>query len=398
MPTPRDTAFVLLFVIFVIKAIRRDLRIDFRDRTVQAFCLLFAVALGTSLMGPYALESLDFIRKNLVYQAVVFFVIISEYRSFRDLRPLFYTLFASFALLTVLVLLFNSPSVLLNWIEHSDKKFASGYSLHGTFYIPLLVGFVYSQRLRRGLLWTLAALLGVELILSVLDNHRGQTAAIAVSLVATTVLARRYRTLVTGLVISILLGAGLVVVKPDVFERYKTLLLPSTYTSNAYSGWNGRFAIWSGMMDMIRERPVTGYGYGWKKIATVAREGGYLHRWDREKPDTYEFFATRYYGATTSHNLILQILFEGGLLGLGAFLFFWATVFAKVVFSRPPPGAATRAEEAAAFLRYGGWGVLVSYVLVNIAWSLWEETAGVLMMIFVAICVVLHGESRGQRV
>ncbi len=400
VPAPRDTAFVLMLIIFIVKAIRKDVVINFKDRTLQAFCLLFVVALVTSLLGPYAGESLDFIRKNLVYQALVLFVIISEYRSFEDLRPLFYTLFASYALLTVLILALNSPSVLLNWINHADKKFASGYSLHGTFYIPLMAGFLFSARLKPGIKWALVMLLVVEFVLCVLDNHRGQTAAIAVSLILATLLARRYRALVYGLVLCIVLGGALLGLKPDVFSRYSTLLLPRTYTTNTYSGWNGRFAIWSGVLDMIRERPLTGYGYGWKKMATVARKDGFLERWDREKPATYEFFAARYYGSTTPHNLILQILFEGGALGLAAFLLFWTTVFMKIL-PLPPPTAKIKAggpEGAAAFLRSGATGILASYILVNIAWSLWEETAGVLMMTFVAVCVVLHDETKRQRV
>jgi len=400
VPAPRDTAFVIMLIIFIIKVIRKDARINLRDRTVQAFCLLFVVAILTSLIGPYPGESLDFIRKNLVYQAVVFFVIQSEYRSFDDLRGLFYTLFASFAILTALVLAFNSPSALLNWIEHADKKFASGYSLHGTFYIPLLAGFLYSARIRASLRWTLVLVLVIEFVLCVLDNHRGQTAALAVALILAAILARRYRTLVYGLVVSLVIGAVLMGVKPDMFSRYRTLVTPGTYTTNASSGWNGRFAIWSGVMDMIRERPITGYGYGWKKMATVARKDGFLERWDREKPATYEFFATRYYGSTTPHNLILQILFEGGLAGLSAFLIFWAAVFMKIL-PLPPPTTKVKAgghEGAAAFLRSGATGVLVSYILVNIAWSLWEETAGVLMMTLVAICVVLHDETKRQRV
>ncbi len=399
VPAPRDTAFVLMLIIFVIKAVRKDVRVNLRDRTVQAFCLLFVVALVTSLVGPYPGESLDFIRKNLVYQAVVFFVIISEYRSFDDLRPLFYTLFASYAALTALVLIFNSPSTLLHWIEHTDKKFTGGYSLHGTFYIPLLAGFLYSTRLDARLKWALVGLLGIEFVLCVLDNHRGQTAAIVVSLIAVTLLARRYRTLLLGLAACVALGAILIGIKPDMFVRYKTLVSPSTYTTNAYSGWNGRFAIWSGILEMVRERPITGYGYGWKKMATVVREDGYLERWKREKNESYEFFSTHYYGSTTAHNLILQILFEGGAAGLAAFLIFWATVFLKILplppysedMSRGPGGAA-------AFLRYGGTGVLISYILVNIAWSLWEEVAGVLMMSFVAVCVVLYNETKRQKV
>jgi len=101
--SPRDTAFVILFILFTVKIFHKGVTINFRDRTVLAFCLLLGVALITSLIGPYPYESLNFIRKNLLYQGLVFFVVLNEYKSFEDLKPLFYTLFASYALLTVLI-------------------------------------------------------------------------------------------------------------------------------------------------------------------------------------------------------------------------------------------------------------------------------------------------------
>ncbi|MFQ5428135.1 MAG: O-antigen ligase family protein [Thermodesulfobacteriota bacterium] len=386
----RETAFVSLFTFFVIKLFHKGSSIDFRDRTVQAFCLLAGVAIITSILGPYPYESLNFIRKNILYQAVVFFVILNEYKGFDELKPLLYTLIASYALLTVLVLTFNSPTVLLHWIEHLDKKFASGYALHGTFYIPLLAGLLYTSLKDRRLKWGLLFILIVELTLCILDNHRSQIAAISLALVAVTLLARRWKILFAGLLVTIVLGAALFAVEPGMFTRYKTLLQPRTYLSDEYGGWNGRFFIWSGVADMIKERPLTGYGYGWKKMATVAREGGFLERWNETKPKTYAFFATRYYGSTTSHNLILQILFEGGVAGLAAFLIFWTTVCMKVLPLPPLPRQGI--DRGAAFLRYGATGILISYALVNVAWSLWEEVAGVLMMLFAALCVVLYKE------
>ncbi len=388
----RDTAFISLFTFFVIKIFHKGSHIDFRDKTVLAFCLLAAVTLITSLLGPYPWESLNFIRKNVLYQALIFFVIISEYKSFDELKPLLYTLIASYALLTVLVLIYNSPTVLLHWIEYSEKKYASGYSLHGTFYIPLLAGVLYCSVKNRPLRWALILLLLVEFTLCVLDNHRGQTAAVALALIAVTLLARRWKILLTGFIISLVLGTALIVAEPGMFTRYQTLLQPRTYLSDKYGGWNGRFFIWAGVADMIKERPITGYGYGWKKMATVAKESGFLEKWDK-KGGTYKFFSTHHYGSTTAHNLIMQILFEGGVLGLTAFLIFWASVFMKVL-----PLPKDSARQGAAFLRYGATGILISYILVNIAWSLWEEVAGILMMLFAALCVVLYKEMQEKKI
>jgi len=388
--SPRDTAFVILFILFTVKIFHKGLSINFKDKTVLAFCLLLGVALITSLIGPYPYESLNFIRKNLLYQGLVFFVIINEYKSFEDLKPLFYTLFASYALLTVLVLIYNKPVVLLNWIEYSDKKYTKGYSLFGVFYIPLALAFIYSIRENLKIKYLLSFFIFLEFVLCVLNNHRGQIVALIISVTVLTLVAKRFRTFVIALVLCLVTGLVLFQAKPDIYDRYKTLLSPSTYYTNAYRGWNGRFAIWSGVTDMITERPLTGYGYGWKKIATVARDGGFLKKWGQES-GSYKYFKGMPYGHANPHNLVLQILFEMGILGLGAFLLFWFTIIIKAISGAGKSGA------TANFLKFSAISVLISYAFVNVANGLWEEVTGVLMILFSAVCVVLYEEIKSRR-
>jgi O-antigen ligase len=75
----------------------------------------------------------------------------------------------------------------------------------------------------------------------------------------------------------------------------------------------GRSQIWQANLDMIRERPLLGWGYG-----------NY-----RKFRDPYY---RRYPGADTTahaHNTLLQIWVDAGLLGLGAFLFLFAVILKK---------------------------------------------------------------------
>jgi O-antigen ligase len=390
----RNTAFILLFLLFIFRLVKGRVRIDIRDRTVQAFGVLVAAALLSSFLSPYPGESLDFIRKNFPYQVVVFCVIMSGYRNLDELKPIFYSLFAGFAALSLVIVFKYEPSALLNWLNYKgDTTYLRGYSLYATFYIPFAIGYLYSSRERTWIQWLMVLFLALEFTLSVLNNHRAQVAAIAVSAVAITLAARRFKILAAGAVACIIAGLILFQVKPHAFDRYKTLLSTETYFTSAHRGWNDRFAIWSGTLDMIKERPVLGWGYGWKKISWAARDGGFLEEWD---PDgrIYRYFTVHGYGSASPHNLWLQILFEVGIVGLAAFLFFWATVVVKagsICLNKANP--ARGSPGALAFLKYGTFGVLISYVLINMANGLWEEAYGVLMMTFAAVCIVLYRDS-----
>lgn len=379
----RNTAFGLMLLFFVLKAVGGRIKIRLKDTTTAALCLLFAAAVLSSVLSPFPIDSLDTIRKNLLYQIVVFFVITTEYRGVDELKPVFYSLFGGFAALSAIIVFRHGHELFGDWSYMSDKRFAYRYDTYATFYIPLLLAYIYSMKEDKRLMRLLVFFVALEFFLTVLNNHRAQTAAIAASCGVLTLAARRFRLLAIGAASVLVIGLLILQAKPDALVRYKTLLTPSTYTSNEYTAWNNRLAIWSGTLDMIKERPVLGYGYGAKKITYAAKDMGLLEKWKESKPETYEYFTRHGYGSINPHNLLLLILLEGGGVGLLAFLAFWLSLILKVV----------RAREAG-FLRLAFLGVLVSYGLMSIANGLWSEAYGNLLLSFAAISLVLSREAQ----
>ncbi len=391
----RNTAFVIMLLCFIAKLLNSRINLYIKDKTVLALLFLVGVSVFVSIIGPYPAESIHAIRKNLFYQVIIFFVIISEYRGMDDLKPIFYATMGGFAALTIMIFYKNDITVLLNWLEHHDRMtpqenretFFGGYSLHATFYIPLTIGYLYSVRERLSLKSLMVIFILLELILVFLHNHRTQFVAIIFSTALVTLLARRYKLFAVGIVAVLIAGVILFQSKPDTFARYKTLLSYETYLTNENRGWNDRLSIWEGTIDMISQRPLFGYGYGWKKIATVAREKGFLERWEKEKSGAYNYFNDKGYGSANPHNLVLQIIFEIGLLGLSAFIFFWTTIIIKV-YSISRKGL----RRGPRFLAYGTTGVLIAYGVINISNGLWEEVAGNLMMALAGISLVIYEE------
>ncbi|MBI5236460.1 MAG: O-antigen ligase family protein [Deltaproteobacteria bacterium] len=387
----REIAFGLMFLFFVVGLLSGRTKVSSRDWTVRAFIILAFVALLSALLSHYQLESFNAIRKNLLYQAVVFFVIIGEHKTFDALRHIFYAMFAGFAVLSVVILLNYDMSELFNWLSLKEAPFLGGYSLNAVFFIPLAVAYLFASKDSLTVKCALAFFILIELVLSILNNHRSQVVAILAASMLITIMAKRYRYLAAGLIVCVIAGAGIFYAKPGSFDRYRTLLNPANYVSNDSVGWNDRASIWSGVVDMIKERPIIGHGYGWKKIALVAKDNGYLDdKWDKSGR-THLYFSQAGYGAANPHNLPLQILFEVGLAGLVAFVFFWATVIVKG-FNAVRLGRGT--STGGLFLRYAVPGVFLGYVLINFSNGLWEESYGVLMMSFAAVCVVLSADLR----
>jgi len=386
----RNTAFVSLLLLFLLKLLNGHIKLDLKDKSIQALVLLVAVILLSALVSQYPIESFNAIRKNLFYQLIVFLVIINEYRGMNELRLLFYTLAISFAVLSMIIILKNDTTVLLNWLKYPQTKdtFRKGYSLHATFYIPLIVGYLYAAKDNWKIKGALLLFLFIELSLVFLNNHKGQLVAILVSVTAITLMARRYRTFFTGVILCLVIGITIYQIKPGAFERYTSLLSMETFSSIQGNGWNR--PQWPGVVEVVRHKPILGYGYGWKKLATVVQEGGFLEKWKNKKVFLYYSFNNCGYGCANPHNLALQLLFEIGLIGLLAFMLFWFTILKKALSAFKKDHS-----ESVDFLRYGTIGILIAYILINITNGLWEETAGNLMMTLAAVTIVIYKEALG---
>jgi len=387
----RNTAFGLLVLCLIVKVVNGKFLVDLKDRTVQAFLALSAAIFLSAVLSPYPSESFHAIRKNFLYQAVVFFAIITQYRDLKGVRPVLLFMLAGFAAVTAKVVVLSDLSQLLSWLRETEggNALLRGYSSFATFFIPLAAAYLYSFREKRPLTILIVFFIALEIVLSVLNNHRAQVAAFLAGLFFMTLAARRFKVLLAGAAALAIAVSVLLAMKPDMLERYETILSPKTYVTNTNDGMNGRLGIWKGAVDMIEDRPVLGWGYGWKKIHYVARDNGYMEKWDKESY-TYYYFGLGY-GRVNPHNLFLQLLFEVGVIGLAAFLAFWGTVAAKAVSLRRERGSAPL------FLKYSVIGVLVSYFIVTLANRFWTEGYGNLMTAFAAICVVLHKEGREDR-
>ncbi len=86
-----------------------------------------------------------------------------------------------------------------------------------------------------------------------------------------------------------------------------------------YSPWHQRVLIWTSAWMMGNEAPLLGKGGGLFELFYPFYQGSLLH--------ADKFYHTMRTHANNSHNEILEVFSQTGLLGLGAFLWLWTTFF-----------------------------------------------------------------------
>jgi tetratricopeptide (TPR) repeat protein len=86
-----------------------------------------------------------------------------------------------------------------------------------------------------------------------------------------------------------------------------------------YSPWSQRVLIWTSAWMMGSEAPLLGKGGGLFELFYPFYQGNLLH--------AYSFYHNMRTHANNSHNEILEVFSQTGVLGLGAFLWLWTTFF-----------------------------------------------------------------------
>lgn len=323
-----------------------------------------------SLIGPYPAESLGAMRQSLLVQVMMFAAGLVLVRSVEDAWGLVLASVFGFALLNILsmgdlIALMSARG--LGDRSYSHNSWLGSYGGKGGYYLPLLLGWLITRAHGRWLQIGGTISLVASILLVALYGSRSPLIVGSVGVVALIFFLYGYRSFIFGAMVTmVLLGAILFSPLGKVFH-YDSLLTPVTYATN--QGLSQRLSIWDGMWQVIQVRPLIGYGYGWKKLAWVINEQGFVERWQSRDDLASYFFngkSKASYGRVNPHNYFLQVWFEIGAVGLLLVLAFWALVLKEcsALLRRETPGP-TRALAATSF------AVLVAYLFVNLTNGHW---------------------------
>lgn len=326
-------------------------------------------AIAVSLLGPYPLDSFHALRKDLLVQALILIAALTYVRTPADVWRIVTVALAGFAGVTLFSLV-EVESYWVNhgfslWVDRGHDSFWGGYATTGSFYIPLLIGWLLAAPKKR--IWAIGGwiCLATAILLAVLYGSRTPLVVISIATLALLVLLKQWRSLMIAGALALCLIGLIQAAPPSHLDKYQTLLKGETYISN--NGLSQRLSVWEGCWQIISERPLTGYGYGWKKLAFAINDGDFAERW-QTRPDIAAYYLVdgkASYGKVNPHNYLLQVMFEIGIVGLIMTFIFWiVAIFESVVLLR-------RSDPEIRKLAACLFAVLIGYATANLTNGQW---------------------------
>jgi O-antigen ligase len=380
------TLYPLIVCLFTLAFRSGGTRPAVRDPIALSILALSIVFLVVSVLSPYAAESLNAWRKDFMPALVIFLALLWTVNSQKRIVTTLMVVAAGVALRLVLV-------IVELWVLHHSLLDAhpsfvepyTGATIPSAFYggFPLMaspfVSVAAALLLRRDLATWQRLLVAFALIGSVamvLDYGSRAPLVAMVGGVALIPLLSGFsrRTLLIVLAVTGLATTFAWWQEPQVVNRYLSILHSETYTHEGaeagdHSSVNFRRLIRQGIVEIGDQRPLTGYGYGWKKLSTVVADGGFLERWKSDPkvdPFLVSYFS-RGYGGINPHNLAAQLYFESGWLGICAFIAMLVALLFRLtaLYHRNAPHDRVMVTLGAGFLS--------AWLLANVANSLWAD-------------------------
>lgn len=335
----RLLAALILFVCLIHLGWRSILEGKYRSpsRLILVGYAFVVWSIVVSVLGPYPEDSAHALRKGLLIQLLLFSGGLVFVKSANDAWRAMAILLASFMLLSLLslgeIISFWHASGLALIIPRTHDDWWGGYGATGACLAPLILAWALRPGNSRFVTAITLVFLALVAALVFLYWSRTPLLVMIVSSMFVLILARKWRAFAFISSLTVALMLVLALMPGQHMSRYQSLLQPNTYISNA--GLSLRPELWRGVTEVIAERPLQGYGYGWKKLAWVVNENGFAERWQQEGGSKAAYFlgadGKASEGRVNPHNYFLQAAFEVGLIGLFMAMLFWGLIIKNTI-------------------------------------------------------------------
>ncbi len=330
---PRYILASLMLLVALYQLYKRQLERISLDMVTVTLLALVAIVVGTAVASPYRAESLPIIHKETLPFLLAYLLLTCqkfdvESRK-RIARYAIAALIAGFFVKMSLAIwagVKNDWSISLYEGATQLPRYIDFFAADIIYYLPFLLGPLLFWPMKSWCRWFLGLVVLLTLIFAFVSGVRTTFIFVCIT-VAFFVICRYWAQKWYFFALMVLCSVTVYfsrnyVTDPSIARYY------SVFSINTYKGDNdpslmARKSIARGVWEIAQDRIWLGYGLGWKKLPTVAIEGGYVDRWKNSEDAGERLFAnycTWGEGRVNPHNFYLAVLFEIGVLGLVAYL------------------------------------------------------------------------------
>ncbi len=310
---------------------RKDPFISLNPITVSLL-LFVALALVSSVIGTEPLGNLRRFKGEVFPILILFLIASTEYGSIEKVKKLFIAPVASFALHSFLIIIESLDYGLRYYWDRGfrhNNMLLDGYGQIGITIIPITLGISLLVKNSRWKMLLLIVSLVEFCIIAPYSFTPAVSVCSALLLFALFAQPKKIRFIMLG-VISVVIVVVVLIFTVYKDNRAVTEIKDRLYFAthpieemNKDEGFSYRNMLWKVYMDVMKDKPVLGYGWGIKKFKKILLEKKFSDKWKTTNTHIYHFlFVQEKDKFYPPHNLFLEIGLQSGLLGLISFIIF----------------------------------------------------------------------------
>lgn len=342
---PKYICAGLMLAVALYQLYKKELNKPTFDSVTVTLLFLSAIVLMSALLSPYRADAFSMLRKETLPFLLGYLLLTCQQLGSVERKQLAgYVFVALVCGYSIKLSLAIGAGINNGWVfsiyETPDLKlprYLDFFAADIIYYLPFLLTPLLFWPIKSVYRWLLGLITLLTLALAFVSGVR-TTFIFVAAIISFFLLCRfwRLRWFFLASVIAFISAAYLAkdyVANPTV-ARYYSVISVQTYKGNNDSSLSGRKAIARGVWEISKDHPWLGYGPGWKKLPTVAMDGGYIDRWKNSSEPWHVIFVDYCSwgeGRVNPHNFYLMILFEVGSLGLAAYLIFMLAIVIKAL-------------------------------------------------------------------
>jgi len=371
--TLREIAFWTAFLCWVMLRFKREESFIPINPATVSLLIFMLIALIASVFGMTPIGDLNRFKGELLIPFILFLITATEFKNLEKIKGLFSVLIIAFAVYTLLALLESSQYGLRYFWDKTHREqyywLDTGYWQRGAIIFPVILGLLLLLK-NKWLRLSLGALAVTEFaIIYVYRSFAVLIGTCSVLLLwALFTRPKKYRLYMAGLICLVLVISGSLLYSmkdnPAVSEyRDKLGKLSNIQAEIGSEGsFSNRFPFWKAAVDIIKDKPLLGYGWGMKKFQKLVQQEKFLNYWQVNEPYVYKLITEYKDVYFPPHNMFIEIAVQSGFLGLAAFVSFILVYAVYLVKKILHSGSDMEYNFSAILIG----GVLISFVIINL--------------------------------